>query len=185
VVTTRTTARRSGRWEPKPTTYAPHFTLFKYLRLQLISLLGLSHTDDRHLLQVRRDTQRRPEGCVRRRAESSLPSAFADFARSLLTFFCSAAASTTFLTTKTTINDASVASVLVLSKYPLLSLLTNRGSSGSNLAMTITTTYPAGSTVVDVIACAKVTVSSAKKITVTVTKGAPKVRLCFLSSSDF
>lgn len=90
----------------------------------------------------------------------------------------SAAASTTFYTTKTTINDASIASTIVLDKYPMLSFLNNRGASAATYTIaSVTTKYAAGTTLVDVLSCSKVTVDSSKKISVSIFSGLPEVRL--------
>lgn len=65
---------------------------------------------------------------------------------------------------------------IVLSKYPFFAVLSNRGaSSGSSPSGTVATSYPANTTLVDIVSCNTITTSSTATITLQVTQGLPQV----------
>ncbi|KAL7408995.1 glycoside hydrolase superfamily [Mrakia frigida] len=67
---------------------------------------------------------------------------------------------------------------IVLSKYPLMSVLTNRGSkqSGSSV-ITFPTSYPAGTVVVNTLLCTKSTVNAAGQLSALIAGGLPQIFL--------
>lgn len=78
--------------------------------------------------------------------------------------------------TKAIINEASIPSTLVLEKFPLLSFLNNRGTGAASYTIAnVVTKYPAGSTLVDVVACTSIGVDASQRITITISNGRPKV----------
>lgn len=69
---------------------------------------------------------------------------------------------------------------IVLSKYPLIAVLTNRGSKqSSGSTITFATSYTAGTVVVNALTCTKSTVNSAGQLSVLIATGLPQVSEVF------
>ncbi len=83
-------------------------------------------------------------------------------------------ASSTYHTSQATVAYTSTNDIAIM-KSPLLSVLTNRGSSSSGTTFSVTTSYAANTAVTDVLTCTNYTVGSGSALSVTINKGAPQI----------
>lgn len=92
-------------------------------------------------------------------------------------------ASSSFYTSQMTVSSPSTGALLIV-KSPLVSLLTNAGSSASNSSVSISSSssgWSASTSVVDAISCETLTTDSSGNLAVTLTQGLPRV---FIATSQ-